>query len=135
MLLIAAATVFERLPDWQALLFIPGILLIGLNGLWVTVLVATVSLRYPVVNGLIRRTMHLAFLATPVLWMTHQFPNRQVLIQFNPFYHCVEIVRGPLLGNPPPLASWAIVVGIAVVGWFAAIQVYAHFRKQIPFLV
>ena len=135
MLLLAAAIIVGRWPDWRGLLVIPGILLIVLNGFWVTLLLATVSLKYRYLNGLVRRTIRIAFLATPILWMAHQFPNRQTLIELNPFYHYVEIVRGPLLGNPPPLTSWAIVAGIAVVGWFAAVEVYAHFRKQIPFLV
>ena len=134
-LLFVAAAIVWRWPDWRGLLAIPGILLVLLNGVWVTLVLATVSLKYRVLVGLTRRTMRIAFLATPIMWMANHFPNHQTLIRLNPFYHCVEIVRGPLLGNPPPLASWAVVVGIAVVGWCAAIRIYAHYRKQIPFLV
>ena len=133
--LLAAAIIVGRWPDWRGLLAIPGILLIALNGFWVTLLLATLSLKHPILIGVTRRTMVGVFVATPILWMAHQFPNRQALIQLNPFHHAVEVVRGPLLGNPPPLDSWAIVAGAAVVGWFTSVRVYAHFRQQIPFLV
>ena len=134
-LLAIPAALFWRLPGWQALLVLPGLLLIALNGLWVALLLSTVSIKYGFLNGLVRRSMRIAFLATPILWMERQFPSHQTLIQFNPFLHFVAVVREPLLGFPAPLVSWAVAVGITLAGWSIAIRVYARFRGQIPFLL
>lgn len=134
-IVVLAAGFFGRWLGWQALLAIPGIVLLCLNGVWAALVLATVSLRYKHIKRVIRRLMHMALVGTPILWKPNHFPDWQTMIEINPLHHCVEIVRGPLLGTTPPLLSWAVVAGMAAAGWLIALGVFAHYRRQIPFLV
>ena len=74
-------------------------------------------------------------LLTPIIWTSDKISSHTMLLDLNPFYHLIEIFRGPLLDEwPRPISWWAVVVGIAV-GWPLALYVLARFRDRIPFLV
>ena len=38
-------------------------------------------------------------------------------LYLNPFYHFIEIVRAPLLGNEIQALSWMIVLSVTVIGF------------------
>ena len=57
------------------------------------------------------------------------------MLDANPFYYLVEIVRAPLLGVPP---STQIIVGaliITLVGWVLALLFYTALRWRLPYWV
>ena len=134
-LLAGAAAAFQFLPGWSALLAIPGLLLLFFNSLWIALVLACVCLRFRFLIGIVKRTLRIVFLLTPIIWMPHQFPTQYAFVQANPLHHALEVVREPLIGGRPEPVSWAILAGIAVIGWFAAIRVYARCRAQIALLV
>ena len=122
-------------PDLKALIAVPGLVLVYLNGLWAGLLLGSVYPSFRPLGSVVRRGMRLALLATPIIWMPHQFPNRLDLIQLNPLFHVVELVRGPLLGKLPALASWLYVGGITVAGWLVAFLVFSRCRGRIAYRV
>ena len=122
-------------PGWAALVAVPGLAFICLNGLWASLLLGSLAPSVTVLPQICKRVMRIAFFATPIIWMADQFPGRQTLIQFNPFFHFVELVRGPLLGNPPSLTSWLYVAGITVAGALAAFAVFSRRRGKIGYLI
>ena len=113
-------------PGWAALAALPGLALLGLIGLWAGLLLGSVAARFRRLKLMLRPALRIAFIATPVLWTADWIPEYAFLVEFNPFFHLVEVVRGPLLGNPPPAASWLLVAAIAVAGSWAALPVFAR---------
>jgi lipopolysaccharide transport system permease protein len=55
------------------------------------------------------------------------------LLDSNPFYHLLEITRGPLLGQTPSATNWLVAVVMAVVGWIVALLVFGRYRRRIAY--
>ena len=85
-----------------------------------------------VFNAVIR----IAFLATPVIWMPGEGMTRSVMSAFliyNPFYHFIEVVRAPMLGQSPALLSWGVVIGFTGVGFLVAWILKKRYANLVPF--
>ena len=92
---------FQIWPGAVALLAVPGLLLVLLNGAAVTLLIGMVSARFRDIPQLINSIVQIVFFVTPIMWKPELLRTRSYIAEFNPFYHLVEIVRAPLLGQMP----------------------------------
>jgi ABC-type polysaccharide/polyol phosphate export permease len=61
--------------------------------------------------------------------------SRAAFADVNPFYHMIELVRAPVLGNVPDQLSYMMVGGIAVVGWSLTLYVAARFQVRLAFWI
>jgi ABC-type polysaccharide/polyol phosphate export permease len=104
---------------WIALMSIPGLALNVLNLGWIVLLLAMICARY--------RDL------TPVMWIPSLLRSRMYLLDMNPFYHLLEITRGPLLGQTPATTSWLVAAGMAVIGWIVALLVFGRYRRRIAY--
>lgn len=50
--------------------------------------------------------MQIFFFVTPILWKPEQLGHFAAYLPLNPFYVLLEILRGPLMGAPPPPGIW-----------------------------
>jgi lipopolysaccharide transport system permease protein len=55
------------------------------------------------------------------------------LIEFNPFYHMISLVRAPLMGDIPSYNTWIFCGVAALIGWGIALLVYARSRDRVVF--
>jgi ABC-type polysaccharide/polyol phosphate export permease len=55
------------------------------------------------------------------------------VIDFNPFYHVIEVVREPLLGKAPAVANWIVSAGLIVLGSALTLYVFSRFRQRIAY--
>jgi lipopolysaccharide transport system permease protein len=122
-------------PGATALLAIPGLLLVLINGAAVTLFIGMVSARFRDIPQLINSAVQIVFFVTPIMWKPELLRNRTFIADFNPLYHMLEIVRAPLLGNLPLAKTYIAVllitlVNLAVVGAF-----FARFRSRISYWV
>ena len=121
---------------WSALLAIPGVVLILINGYWVSMFLGTLSARFRDVPQIIGSIMQIMFFLTPIIWLPDGVGNRGALVaSLNPFAYFLDIVRGPMLGVPPPWTSWAVVLGITVLGLAGASAFFARYRHRIAYWV
>lgn len=121
---------------WTALLAIPGLALIMINGYWISMFLGTLSARFRDVPQLIASVMQIMFFLTPIIWMPDGVGSRGELVaSLNPFAYFLDVVRGPMLGSPPPLTTWAVVIAITVVGSLGAYAFYARYRHRIAYWV
>ena len=120
---------------WGALTAIPALLLIMFNGLWCGTLLGLLAARFRDMPQIVSSLMQVVFFATPIIWSTEALTGNSVLWSANPFYHLIEIVRAPLLGQALPTQSWAFVAGITLVGWAAALVAFRRFHRRISFWV
>ena len=130
---VAVAIVFGVWPGAAGLWALPAIAIICINGVWVGLLLGAASARFRDIPQFVSNLIPVFFLLTPVLWRPEQVPNRAAFVLFNPFYHFVEIVRMPLLGTPPPLLSWLVVIGITIAGWAATLAFFTRYRGRIAY--
>lgn len=124
---------FRVNPGWTVLLTIPGLLLVLLNGLWIGLLVGLISARFRDIPMIAASIVQVMFFITPVIWKPDMLSGRTLLLHGNPFYHLVEIVRGPMLGQVPSVDNWIAAVVMAVVGWGVALLFYTAYRWRISY--
>lgn len=134
--LIIAVIVFVVLQvpvTWSTLLFIPGVLIIAINGVWISMLLGMVSARYRDVPQLVGNLVQVMMFVTPVFWYSQQLGARAKIIDFNPLFHLIDVIRSPLLGKAPSLLSYEVNLAMAIIGWSITMYVYARFRRRIPY--
>jgi ABC-type polysaccharide/polyol phosphate export permease len=120
--------------NWSTLLVIPGVLIVAANGIWITMLLGMVSARFRDIPPLVGNLTTILMFVTPVFWMATQLgPRAQTYIKLNYVYHLIEIMRQPMLGQTPPLVSYAVTILGALVGSALTIMIYARFRRRIPY--
>lgn len=126
--------------SWQpisyiSLLAIPGLILLIINLAWIMLLLSTLCARYRDMPPIINSILQIFFYLTPVMWMPDKLSNRAstYLVDPNPFYHLLSIVRAPLLNQYPSLLNWLVSIGIALFGWSLTIIIYSLYRHRIAY--
>lgn len=121
--------------DWKALLAVPGLLLLILNLAWLTLVCALICTRFRDMTQVFTNFLQVMFYLTPVMWMTRTLPERvpSLVYEVNPFYHLLQLVRMPLLGEYPDGISWIVALGVAVVGWTWAIIFFGKYRWRVAY--
>ena len=112
---------------------LPRLAAICLNGVWVGLVLGSVAARLRDVPPIVESVMRIAFLAMPIVWTPELLSERAWLRAFNPFHHLVEVVRAPLLGELPAAEFWLAVGAVTVVGWAAALALFARCRGRIAY--
>ncbi|MEI9987947.1 MAG: ABC transporter permease [Aliidongia sp.] len=117
---------------WQALLVVPGLLLIVFNGVWIGLLVGTLCARFRDMPQMVNSLMQIVFYLTPVMWKRDQIAGQMPwLTDYNPFACLLAVIRDPLIGAGPRLWDWAVVGLITVLGYLIAVPFFARFRARI----
>jgi len=118
-----------------ALLAIPGLALVLLNGVWVSLLFGMLCLRFRDVPPLVSSVMQIAMLITPLFWPADTLTGtkRFVFVELNPLYHVVDVVRAPLIGRVPDATSYGVMIAMTIGGWWLTYAMFKRFRKRIAY--
>ncbi|MGQ0812730.1 MAG: ABC transporter permease [Nitrospiraceae bacterium] len=134
-ILVLVMVLFSHSPGWVWPLALPGLILLALNGLWLGLLLGTVSARFRDVPSIVASIVQIAFFLTPVLWKPDMRPDLVYYVNLNPFHHLIHVVRAPLLGQAPELHNWLAAGGITVAGWIVAFSFFCKYRGRIAYWV
>jgi lipopolysaccharide transport system permease protein len=131
---VAVLVYFQIWTGYVILLAIPGLLLAIGNGALIGLSIGVVSARFRDIPQLVNSIVQILFFVTPIMWKQELLQDSR-LLDLNPMYHLIEIVRQPLLGIRPSLYNYAAVllitmINIALSGW-----IFARFRSRIAFWV
>ncbi len=132
---VVVAAVFAVWPGWAGLLALPGLVLLCLNGIWAGLLLGIVSARFRDVPPIVTSLVRICFFVTPIIWTPELLPARTLVLDANPFFHLVEVVRAPLLGQMPGLASWIAVLVMTAAGWLVTFAFFRRYRRRIAYWV
>lgn len=128
------AVAFGVRPGWTGLLAIPGMMLICVNGVWAGILLGAFTARFGDVPPIVESVMRISLFVTPIVWMPEAAPRRAAIpMQFNPFFHAIEVVRAPLLGQAPAAASWLALLGVTLAGAAGTFLFYVRCRRRIAY--
>jgi ABC-type polysaccharide/polyol phosphate export permease len=135
MLYVAVMTLTLHWPGWSVLLAPLALVLVILNGVWISLAVGMLCLRWRDLGPAIATGMQIMLFVTPVFWSRDMLgPQLAFAAELNPLYHLVRIVREPLLGMPvPPVESWLWVIGTLLVGGTVTFWAYGRYRDRIPY--
>jgi ABC-type polysaccharide/polyol phosphate export permease len=130
---IPIAIIFKIQPNLTMLYEIPGLLLVGVNLIWLTTVVAILSTRYRDIQPIVGTVIQLGMFATPIMWNVSALGDGRIVAEVNPVYHLIEITRAPLLGMAPEPRSWLVACGLAIVGSLLAIALMVRASRRIVF--
>lgn len=103
-------------PLWGISLL--GILAIVLMSIPASLMLGIVAARFSDLTPIISNGMQLLFFLTPIIWHAEMLKNKRFIADWNPFYHFIELVRAPVLGQVPSMLSWWV-VGLSIVSAIA----------------
>jgi ABC-type polysaccharide/polyol phosphate export permease len=122
-------------PHWSIFLAIPGFLLLLINLCWLGLILALVCARFRDLAQIVTSALQVVFYLTPIVWIPKTLPSASAvyLLNLNPVYHLIEIVRAPLLGEMPTILNWSYAGCMAIVGWVTALLVYGRYKRRIAY--
>lgn len=126
---------FAIWPGIIGLAAIPGLLLVSINGALLTLLIGMVSARFRDIPQLVASVVQIVFFVTPIMWKPELLQNRTYIAALNPFFHMIELVRAPLLGNLPTFQNYAAVLLITLINFILVGVFFARFRSRIAYWV
>ena len=127
--------ILQRPVGWEALWAIPGFVLVSINLLWVATCCAVLCTRFRDFTQIVGAFIQIAFYVSPIIWMPSALPGRaaNMILEPNPIYHMLALIRDPILGTAPSLMNWGVCLGMAVVGWAAALWLLGRSRPRIAY--
>lgn len=118
-----------------ALLSIPGFILVTINLIWVSLILATTCARYRDMPQMIASLIQVLFYLTPIIWMPNiiSASENSYLLYLNPVFHLLEIMRAPLMGTMPTTMNWLVSIALAISGSIIALAFYGNYRRRIAY--
>jgi ABC-type polysaccharide/polyol phosphate export permease len=130
--IIAAFAIFSLKLTPTALLAIVGFVLLLLFGYFLVALLGPICARFRDIQQMIATGMQAMFFLTPIIWMPQRANiNRTIILDWNPFYYMLELVRAPLLGHVPPVRYYVVVCCIVLGMAIAAYASTALTRRKL----
>lgn len=114
---------------------VPGLLLLLFNVFWMSLFLGTICARFRDMPQIIISLLQVFFYVTPVIWMPNSLNPRSanLLMDPNPIFHLIQIVRSPLLGEPASLMNWGVSVCLSLIGLVFAGYFFGKYKKRIAY--
>lgn len=123
----------------SALAFVIGMAFLAILLTPIALMVAVICLRFRDLPQVISSVLQICMFITPIMWPEKQFASgtqtRLYLVDLNPLYYMVSIVRDPLLGTIPPTTTYLVMIGGALIVWIPTFFIFARYRKYLVFWV
>jgi ABC-type polysaccharide/polyol phosphate export permease len=117
-ILIVPIALFFRIDvGLNSILIIPGVFLVVLNQIWVSIIIGIFATRFRDLVQLVATAIQISMFVTPIMWPISAVPDARYIALFNPLYHLIQLVRAPLLGEVAEPLSWLVVLTMCVIGY------------------
>jgi len=130
---IGVLAIFRIVPNLNFLLIVPAFALVLLNSIWIALMMGIFCTRFRDIPNLIISLLQVVFFVTPIMWTPNLLGAREYLVNLNPAYHVVELIRAPLLGESPSATNWYFMLGMTVVGCGLTFLLFMRYRNRISY--
>lgn len=131
-----AVAIYFGLPFTPTMLLaVPGILLYIVTAVFVILIMSVLTIRFRDLETPVSYAFRVLFLVTPILWLLEDRAGsrRAAFVQYNPFFHYLEIVRAPLLNQTPEALNWYVSAGCSCGLILVGHIVFIRARAKIPY--
>ena len=132
-LIVPIGIFFHIHAGLTALLVFPGMLLVVLNQIWMSIVVGVIATRYRDTAQLVATGIQISMFVTPIMWPVSAISDARFIVKINPFYHLIELVRAPLLGDVAELASWVTVLAMCGIGYVLAALLLTRAHRRLVY--
>jgi ABC-2 type transport system permease protein/lipopolysaccharide transport system permease protein len=134
--IIPFGLILFRVPvNWHVLAIFPALLVLCANGLWISLLLGTISTRFRDVPPIVANAVQVVFFVTPIFWPIEAVGDWKPLLMLSPVYAAIDVVRAPLLGQAISLHSWPILLVCTAVGAAFGLGFFVRFRERIAYWI
>ena len=134
--IIPFGLILFRVPvNWHVLEIVPGLLVLCINGLWISLFLGTVSTRFRDVPPIVANAVQVVFFVTPIFWPLDAVGDWKPLLMLSPVFAAIDVVRAPLLGQLVAAHSWPILLVCTLVGGTVGLGFFIRFRERIAYWV
>jgi len=134
-IIVAVWIYFGINPGLVGLLIFPGSILVLLNLMTVGVVLGLFGARFRDVAPIMQSLIQLVFFITPLTWFPRLLSSHEWVIWANPVASYIDLLRSPLLGQPPAPLSWLVAVVTLLIFSVASFSIYRSKASRIPFWV
>src|SRR5262245_9573965 len=120
---------------WSVLAIIPALVILAINGIWVSILLGMLSARYRDVPPIVMSFVTVIFFITPIFWPPETLGVWMQALPLNPLFAAVDVIRAPLLGGSPLKYSWTVLLAVTVAGSAVTFYQFVRFRPRIAYWV
>lgn len=133
MLIWVVALAVVRPPlDANMLMAIPGLAILFVTGWGALLLFGVLGARFRDLQPALVLGMNFMFVLTPVFWDPSVLgEERPMITHLNPFYHFLEIVRGPLMSRAVADETWIFCISAMVLILVLACVTFARARRTL----
>lgn len=89
--------------------------------------------RFRFLRGFLPQVLFAIYLVSPILWEPKRIADHRWVVDFNPVFHLIEIIRQPILHGVFPFVSFGVLIFIALVGFVLTIVFYKKNRELVVF--
>ena len=117
---------------------VPGMLMLVAISLMMICILAHLHARFRDIAPMASVAMQMAMYVTPIMFPAEMLRSRRMawVVDYNPLFHMVEIVRRPLISAQPAAMQSYMAAGLALVVLTAgAAGIIAHYRRRIVFVL
>lgn len=132
---IAVGIFFPPEINLATLLVIPGLIIMSLNAVWAGIVIGLICARYRDVTQIVNSIVGIAFFVTPVMWYPRMLGQKEWMVNLNPLYHFMQILRAPMIGEPIAIINWVAASAVTVVGFVLMIMLFGRYRSRIAYWV
>ncbi|HTL60025.1 MAG TPA: ABC transporter permease [Nitrospira sp.] len=120
---------------WHAVswLSIVGLALVTLVSVLLSIVVAICCARYRDLPPVVGSLLQVMFFLTPILWQPGALRSYAWVVNVNPLFHWIEVIRLPLLGRWPDATSYGWTAGSIVVLGLSALWLLGRQRDRIAY--
>ena len=129
--------IFLRPPSLSLVLFVPGLVVTFAFLFSVTYLLGLATARYRDIQQIIASALIVVFYVTPVIWQPSLIPagTAHLLLGLNPFYHFLQIIRLPILGQAPTFENWSLAIFMTFVAALLAYLAAKKYKNRLAYWV
>lgn len=120
----------------NSLFIIPGLTIIYINAFIYGMILAIIGARYRDISQIIKSLVQIIFFITPIMWSPAILPeSKRFIVNLNPFYSFLELVRAPLLGTLPTLFNLLIAFFVTLFGFLICLKLFISYRARIIYWI
>ncbi len=136
--IVAVFAIFQTTPSLASFSLLPACMLWFVDAFAVGILLGIFGARFRDIPPIIASVMQIAFYLTPIMWSPDMLSHRGlsvVFVEFNPFFSLLEIMRGPLLGQPLEPHVWFVALSFSAALIALSAFVFVRARPRIPYWI
>lgn len=137
LLLPIVLLIAEKPLTWFIVLIIPAFFFVLVNVFWITLILGVLCTRFRDLPPIVGSVVQVLFYLTPIIWMPGALNAKvsKFIVECNPLYYVVELLRAPILGYCPPIQTWIVVLIFSVLGLAIASVFFGKYKDRLAYWV